>query len=98
MKSKLVKDRYIIECSCRTPTHLLVFDFDKDEYEEGVFGKYPEISVYFTSNHILNFFGRLKVCFKYLFKKESFLIGDDVIINKNNIEELQEWIDYIRGN
>lgn len=99
MKSKFMKDawgvdRIYIECRCGSLEHSLIFE--KDMYEGD--GYDSEISVYISNNPHLNFWGRLKCSFKYLFKKQYNYVSDDVLIDKFNIEQLQEWIDSIKVN
>ena len=86
LKSNKV-NRHIIECSCGSPTHFLVFDYDKE---------YEFISVQFTSNFNQSFFKRLKDGIAFIFKKRNFPIGDDVLISTSNVKDLEEFIKDIK--
>jgi len=89
MKSKLLSaswsagTRHIIECACASPTHLLIFDFYKDD---------TSIDVYFTSNWHLSFWGRLKAAILFICKKENYNMTDTVLIQESNIKELEVMI------
>ena len=93
--TKLDKDRLIVECGCTDPEHLLVFQYYKDEAEEDSVldiknGFWDEMYVSFMSNCHWGFWRRLKIGIKYIFFKESYITGDCVIFNHNNIEQLEE--------
>ena len=95
MKCKWIKDedyeRYYIECSCYSIDHLIIFEkfrFSKeDEFE---------IDIYISANPHRPLIDRIKQAFKLVFKKQYNYVSDDVLISKENISELQEFIDDIK--
>jgi hypothetical protein len=90
-KKKFNADKYFIECSCGGG-ELLIFErypLDDELYE-------PEITVYISSNPYIRFFERVKKSFKYIFFKEYNWISDNVLIDKDNIKQLEEWINEIK--
>jgi len=87
LKSKVVDERFYIECSCTDPDHLLVFDF----WDFGREGDYTEISAQFTSPYHDSFWRRLGYFFKYLFNKDRYLgTSDSIIFNRKNLEQLKD--------
>ena len=96
MKSKYMKeywdvDRTYIECRCGSLEHLIVFE--KYKFEED---SQSEISIYLSNNIHLSFWSRIKASFKFIFKKQYNYITHDLLIDRQNIEQLQEWIDEIK--
>jgi hypothetical protein len=89
MKSEVVDGRFYIECACGSPHHL-IFEIYKED-------KTMDIDVYFASAGSFSFWDRFKQCFWYLINKEKYLSGDGVIIDKKNIKQLQEVINYIKA-
>lgn len=97
MKSKFMKDawdvdRTYIECRCGSLSHLLVFEKFKFDENEG-----DEISVFISNNPHLNFWGRLKASFKYLFGKQYNYVSDAILIDNLNIEQLEKWVTEIKN-
>jgi hypothetical protein len=89
MKSKVIKNRHLIECACGDPNQLLVFDFY--EYEEDCL-----MEIYVMANWHLNVWQRIKSALKYIWKKESFIYADVIMLNSSNIQQLEEWINFIK--
>ena len=89
MKSEIIRDRYLIECACGDPEQLLVFDFF--EYESD-----RTIEVYIMANWHLSVWQRIKNALKYIWKKESFIYADAIMINSKNIQQLEEWVKFIK--
>ena len=71
---------YIVECNCLNALHLLVFEYDPE---------YKDIAVQFASNSNLSFPRRVLAAIKYVFKKQKYPIGDSVLIDTRNIEDLE---------
>jgi hypothetical protein len=94
MKSKVSEDRFIIECSCGSPDHLLIIDLFEDDKDDRYFS---DISFYFVSNYRLSFFKRLWVAFKYVFFLEPPFESDSVHITEQNIEDLEEMTERLRS-
>lgn len=97
MKSEWIHDddyeRYYCECSCHDISHLLIFEKFK-LVEEGEF----EIAVYISNNpHMTLIRRRLAQAFKLIFKKQYNYVSDDVLIDKNNVIQLEEFIESIKG-
>lgn len=84
MKSE-IEGRYYIECSCRNPEHLLVFDF-----WDGTLG------IYFSSNWHETLWTRIKLAFKFIFKRDAFFTSNSVLIKDDNVKQLEEVIDRIK--
>ena len=83
-----MKDKkYILECSCGNPSHLCIFHYYKDE--DPIFNS---IDIYFTSNYHLGFFERLKLGLKFIFFRHDYNMSDSVILNKESIEKLKQFI------
>ncbi len=96
--TRLNKDRLITECGCGDPEHLLVFQYYQDE-DEGAYksdGHWDELYVHFTSNCYWGLWKRIKLALRYVFRKESFLLGDVVIFNHSNINQLEEACQFLR--
>jgi len=85
MESQVLENRYYIECSCNDYNHLFTFDYDK-EFE------FIQIGFQYRK---LDFWNRLKFCFNYLFKKENLYI-EEILIDKNHIQQLEELISEIK--
>jgi len=90
MKSGLYDDRYIIECKCADPQHLLIVDLYGYKEGEG------SIDIYFCSNYKDSLWSRIKSALKFIFNKDSFLTSDSVWITKENIKHLEEVIKAIK--
>lgn len=90
MKSKVTEDRFIIECACGSPDHLLIIEMFEDEYSYGMVPS--DISFYFTSDWRIPFFRRIKCALEFIFFKKSFYTSNSVHINEQNIEDLKEMI------
>jgi hypothetical protein len=95
-------NRVICECACQSPNHLLVFtqwyDFDETVYPVGnVIGDIDNsINVQFTSDWNANFWNRFKRGIKYIFKKQKYPIGDEVMFTMENVEHLEKAIKLMR--
>jgi hypothetical protein len=85
-------DRFITYCDCGSPDHLLVFDYYKDDVDKN----WDSIDVYFSSTWYPDFWKRLKLCFAYLFNKESFRLSDTVMFTKSNIDQLENLISFLK--
>lgn len=85
MKSKIIENRYFVECTCGSPEHLLCFDFDDNN----------EVDIFFTSNYKAPWYKRIWYSLQFIFNRKKFYWGDVVIID---IEQLEEIIDKIKGN
>lgn len=88
MNSSLGIDRFYLECDCESPDHVMVFEFYEEDHVK-------ELSVYFASDWRQSFFNRLKMCFNFMFKKQSFMWTDAVMLNDSNIHQLKDIIKYI---
>jgi hypothetical protein len=84
MKNKDINiDRYLIECNCTNPHHILVFDIDKE---------IRYVSVAFVSNYHESVFKRIRNVIKYILFKDFYYTSDSIILTENNIEDLDEMI------
>jgi hypothetical protein len=95
MKNKWIKDndyeRYYIECNCHSIDHLVIFEkFKFTEEDEW------EIAIYISNDPHTTLRRRLAQAFKLVFQKKYNYVSDDILISKENISELQEWIDSIK--
>lgn len=96
MKDKMMEDkfncsRHIIFCNCGSNDHMVIFELYKDE---DFFDS--ELSIYVTLNTYQNFFERLKNGLKYILGKKIFYFTDTVLISKDNISDLEEWIKEVK--
>lgn len=91
MKSSVVEDRYIVECECGDPQHLLAFDF----YEETK-TKLHVVSVYLSSNWRRPLFERIVMALKFIFNHQAFIWSSSVAISSSNIKDLEEWVNFIK--
>jgi hypothetical protein len=105
MKSQVIKNRYIIECECSCPDHLLVFDplcfGDEDclsNTEKEKFKDLYAVYIEFISNYHSRFLNRLKEGFKYIFFKEPFIKEDSVGFLKKNISQIKEIVEFFEKN
>ena len=89
MKSTILKNRgpfanrefrHIIECQCMSDWHYLTFSYDRED---------RMIDVQFTSNYNAPLWFKIKAAIKYIFKKENFPMGDCLLIDEFNIEDLE---------
>lgn len=79
--------KYICECSCNNPEHILIFHhYIDEEYNCN------EVDVYFMSRWQASFWERCKLAFKYVFKHEEMRTSDTVIFTKDNIKQLEKFI------
>lgn len=86
MKSDFTDGRHYIECGCGDTGHLLVFEVDPEFFKD-----YGYVGAYFATPSVKGFFKRFKIAFKYLFKKEEYLVGSgDIIINDKNLKALKQ--------
>ena len=84
MKSKVLENRFFVECMCMDPSDLLVFDIDED---------YQYIEVYFTNNYHNGLWWRIRSAFRLIFKPScEYRNGASIGITKKNIKELEEAI------
>lgn len=88
MKSEVLEDRYIVECDCSSPDHIMMFDFDSE---------LKMIDIYFSGNWRDSFFKRLKYACKFLFFKKSFVWGDSIVITNRNAQQIQEILDKVKN-
>ncbi len=86
MKSKILKRRRILECSCGMPNHLLIFDYDEE---------FKYVSISFEYKKDIPFFKRIRLAFNYLFRKEE-LCYNDIIIHTEHIDQLDELVQEIK--
>jgi len=86
MKSKIIENRYILECSCSSFEHNLVFDYDKE---------FEFVSVGFIYDKDQSFFRRVIGALLYIFKKNG-LYFHEVIIHTEDIEQLEELVALIK--
>ena len=86
-----MKNRLIINCACQNPDHLLVFDYYEDEN-----AFWDDVSVSFTSKYYENFWKRLRIGLRYIFRGKTFITGDSVMFTYSNIEEMEKMVDYLK--
>jgi hypothetical protein len=96
MKDKWIEKEYdihrhFITCSCADLGHLLIFEKFRFSEEDNY-----EISVYISDDPNMTLRRRLVQAFRLVFQKKYNYISDDILIDKNNVSELQEWIDSIK--
>ena len=85
MKSKVIKDRMIIECSCGSPDHIFVIDDCEDIMSLNVSFRYNKVRLR----------DRIIGVIKFLFKKEDLYIAD-IMISYEQYEEIQELADMMK--
>ena len=86
MKSIINKNRFYLECSCESPDHLFIFDYDEE---------LNMITVSFQYNNYLSFFKRFKCAWSYLFKKRD-LYCHDIIIQDKHVKQVQDMVNYLK--
>ncbi len=91
MKSKMTEDRYIIECDCGSPDHLVIFDFYNDV-------NFRDVYLTICSKYRKSFIERFIIIIKYLFGIEKYLATDGIMFSEDNISELEEVIKIIKEN
>lgn len=99
MKSDATPSRFIIECDCHSSDHLLVFetyDFIPDESKPDEIKTYS-VDAYFTSNYNAPWYTRIKLAIKYIFGEKYRCGWDSVIMTSNNIKQLEELINHLKG-
>ena len=96
MKSNIIENRYYIECACKHPDHLLVFDVYQPFSDED---RYCMIDVSFTSKYHDKLWPRIKTAIRYIFGSEKFLkTSDCILLNAKNIGSLETAIKNIKKN
>lgn len=106
MKAEIIKynndgsveyEHGLIVCDCNDFDHSIIYW--KHEYPNYNLPDSMEREVYLgVSLHSHNnFWERLKLAFKYLFKKEQGMYGE-IIISKDNLSGLEDIVDFINEN
>jgi hypothetical protein len=96
MKSIILNDsevtRYILECSCGSPQHLVVVDLIQDLKSE----PFAEV-MFLDPGSIPTLWGRIKNAFMHIFFKEDIPVCGSVIINGKNISQLEEILNGLKS-
>ena len=98
VRYELPDDGYIEEvicrCDCLDEQHKLVFEkfIDVEDAE------YSEITVRIEFNGYVGFFKRIKNCIKYLFGHYSLDWSHYILFTKDNIDQLEEAVQWIKKN
>ena len=99
MKSGIFPNRHFLECSCWSPDHLLVFDINDYSTKDDMENTLPNIvvDVYFTHTWKAPLFTRIRLALSYIFIRKNYSIGDKIILNEKNIDQLQELVDVLKN-
>ena len=96
MKSIILNDpeatRYILECGCGSPSHLIVVDLIQDLKTE----PFAEV-MFLDPGSIPTLWGRIKNAFMHLFFKEDIPVCGSIIINGKNISQLEEVLNGLKS-
>lgn len=96
MKSDFEKDRFIIECECHSPDHLLIVDCeDVDDNKDNKERITLLISVYFSANWKAPWYKRIWYALEFIFYRKKFCWGDDIVIGMNNLHQLKEVVEFL---
>ena len=81
MKSEIVDNRYIVECACTEPSHVLTFDIDPD---------YAYVDVCFAESWQESRWVRLKQAIRYIIGRKKYIMSDNsIILNEYNLKQLK---------
>ena len=94
MKDKSWITEIICRCDCQYVAHKLTFEKIFWKNEDGTIDS-EMLSVY-MANPPTSFWGRVKHAFRYVFRNHTLYLTNDVLFTKDNIEQLEEAIRWIK--
>lgn len=82
-------DSEVIVCECNDTNHNIIYT----KFEDSKTGK--EVYFDFCLNPDHRFFKRLKLAFRYLFRRERTGVYGEMIITKNNVKGFKDIVDFL---